>query len=117
MAAFAVPAITEGALVIVEGILWCTGVAVAAFVGEKVADVATRENDSTCCCGLRGPSGKFKQHFILKSSRKKAEDAARNYPGADSVEHHTGTAQGVRPHFHPVKDGVKIPGVHFEYTK
>jgi hypothetical protein len=103
-------------IVVAEGFVVFCGMAVLAFVGEKLLDSLTRKNDSKCCCGLQGPSGKFKQHFILKANRKEAEEAARHYPGANGVEHHTGTDGHVRPHFHPTKDGKKIPGVHFEYS-
>jgi hypothetical protein len=109
------PAAVAGAEVIAEGILYLCGIATIALVGEKVADISSQTNDSDCCCGVRGPSGKFKQHFILKGSRKAAEEAARHYPGADGATHHTGTPSDVRPHFHPTKGGEKIHGVHFEY--
>jgi hypothetical protein len=104
-------------MVIADGLLWVAGVAVLAFAGEKVAEIAGREKDSECCCGARGPSGKPKQHFILKNSRKEALEAALHYGPADSVIPHSGYAQGVLPHFHPAKGGVKIVGApHFEYT-
>jgi hypothetical protein len=112
-----VGAAVKGAEVIVEGLLMLCGIATLAFKGEKLDEIENRAGDSDCCCGVRGPSGKFKQHFILKNSRKAAEEAARHYPGADGAEHHTGTDADVRPHFHPTKDGEKIPGIHFEYSK
>ena len=83
-------------------------------IDSKVRDFIDREKKNSCCCGL-GPSGKYKVHFIMKANRKEAEEAARHYPGANGVEYHPTNTKDKYPHFHPTKNGVKIPGVHFQF--
>jgi hypothetical protein len=94
--------------VLVEGLIWLCGIATLAVVGEKVAEISVRKADSDFCCGFRRPSGKFNRHFILKKTRKEAEEVALHCPGADGAEHHTGTDADVRPHFHPTMEGTRF---------
>ncbi|KAK8897683.1 hypothetical protein M9Y10_015647 [Tritrichomonas musculus] len=85
---------------------------VDAKVRDKIKEVEARQ----CCCGC-GPSGLPKLHFIMKSSRKEAEEAARHYPGANGVLYHPTNTSDNFPHFHPTKNGIKIPGVHFQFPR
>jgi hypothetical protein len=110
--------VIAGGIVTVAGWIWLKnvdGAYVFATVGEKLLELERTTRLSHCCCGAVGPSGKFKVHCILKSSRKEAEDAARHYANANGVEYHSGTASDSYPHFHPTRNGVKIPGVHFQF--
>ncbi|CAF0881720.1 unnamed protein product [Adineta steineri] len=63
-----------------------------------------------------GPSGKPKIHIIQCSSRKKAEDAARN-AGKGNPPIHEAAKSGFPAHFHPAdRWGRKIQdGTHFVY--
>ena len=84
------------------------------WVDAKVGDIIIEEHDRQCCCGC-GPSGLPKIHFIMKRSRKEAEEAARHYPGANGVEYHAHNMNDCYPHYHPTRNGKKIPGVHFQF--
>ena len=109
----------SGGTVLVTGVILVGGIYLMAKKGEKISDVAKtasiREQYEICCCNQVGPSGKFKNHFIMKSSRKEAEEAARHYGKANGVEFHPHNKVDKYPHFHPTKNGVKIPGVHFQF--
>lgn len=83
-------------------------------VDSAVSSFIEKEKANCCCCGY-GPSGLPKVHFIMKSSRKEAEEAARHYPGADGVLYHPTNTKDKYPHFHPTKNGKKISGVHFQF--
>ena len=49
----------------------------------------------------------------MKKSRKEAEEAAKHYPLSNGVIYHASNTTDKYPHFHPARNGVKIPGVHF----
>lgn len=86
------------------------------YVDARVRDKIQEEENRQCCCGC-GPSGLPRLHFIMKSSRKEAEEAARHYPGANGVEYHPSNTKDSFPHYHPTKNGKKIPGVHFQFPR
>lgn len=118
-------------LVIAGGLILVAGILYYVHKGDVVEETKVRqptkdkERFEPCCCGMmhrssdRGPSGKFKVHFIMKNSRKEAEEAARHYGGADGVEHHPSNTHehDKYPHYHPTKNGQKISGIHFQYPK
>ena len=110
-----------GGVVIGAGVLLVAGIYLYVKQGEKVADVAiTAEKTKKqrgCCCNSIGPSGNYKLHFVMLPSRKKAEEAARHYPCANGAEYHASNTKDKFQHFHPTKNGVKIPGVHFQFPK
>ena len=81
------------------------------------AHIDKKQNEMTCCCSAIGPSGKFKNHFIMCKSRKEAEDKARHYGNANGVELHTRNTKDSYPHFHPTRNGKKISGVHFQFNE
>ncbi|UJR33887.1 hypothetical protein I4U23_021308 [Adineta vaga] len=64
-----------------------------------------------------GGSGKPRQHFIHKNTRKEAEEAARRQGGGRSPVHHN--EKGHKSHFHPSdKNGnIRKDGSHFQYGK
>lgn len=66
-----------------------------------------------------GGSGKPRDHFINKNSRKEAENAARDAGKGNKPIHHSPHKPGQSPHFHPAdKNGEKInSGQHFGYPK
>ena len=105
--------------VLTAGVILAGGIYLLAKAGEKIEDIkrtaSKRQQYEICCCNLIGPSGKFKNHFIMKKSRKEAEEAARHYGNANGVELHAHNTRDNYPHFHPTRDGNKIPGVHFQF--
>ena len=105
--------------VVVSGVVLIGGIYLMAKAGEKIQDIArtaaTRQKYEVCCCNQVGPSGKFKNHFIMKSSKKEAEEAARHYGNANGVEYHPHNTKDKYPHFHPTRNGQKIPSVHFQF--
>ena len=109
----------SGVTVKVTGVVLIGGIYLMAKAGEKISDVvktaASRKRYDVCCCNQVGPSGFFKVHFIMKASRKDAEQAARHYLNANGVEYHPRNTIDKFPHFHPTRNGVKIPGVHFQF--
>ena len=92
-----------------------------AKAGEKISDAArtasTRKQYEVCCCNQVGPSGFYKLHFIMKKSMKEAEESARHYNNVNGVEYHPSNTKDKFSHFHPTRNGVKIPGVHFQFPK
>ncbi|ORX47591.1 hypothetical protein BCR36DRAFT_584686 [Piromyces finnis] len=115
-----VAAVVEVGVVVSAGVMLLKGGQyVSAKVGEKVkeieASVSKRNNYEKCCCDYLGPSGKPCVHVILKKSRKEAEEAALHYKNADGVMYHPHNTKDKFPHFHPTKNGKKIPGVHFQF--
>ena len=111
--------IGPGGVVLVSGVVLVGGMYLMAKAGEKTEDVVKtatkRKRFEVCCCNLIGPSGSIKMHFITKSSRKAAEEAARHYGNANGVEYHPHNKTDKFPHFHPTRNGVKIPGIHFQF--
>ena len=109
----------SGGTVIASGVLLIGGVFIVAKAGEKISEVvktaSSRKKYEICCCNQIGPSGLFKVHFIMKASRKEAEEAARHYKNANGVEFHPHNQKDPLPHFHPTRNGEKIPGVHFQF--
>ena len=97
---------------------YSTTVLVDKAVKDFVDEIKEDNNRGRCCCGCDnsiGPSGKYKVHFIMKSNRKEALEAALHYENADGVEYHPSNAKDKYPHFHPTRKGKKIPGVHFQF--
>ncbi|KAG4103576.1 hypothetical protein H8356DRAFT_1072577 [Neocallimastix lanati (nom. inval.)] len=119
-AGFAIGSVSGGT-VIAAGVVLIAGVYFIAKAGEKVKDIAvtaeSMKKQKECCCNAVGPSGKFKLHFIMLPSKKKAEEAARHYANANGVECHPSNTKDKFPHYHPTRNGKKIPGVHFQYPK
>ena len=111
----------SGGTVIVTGVVLIGGIYLMAKAGEKISEVArtaaSRKQYEVCCCNQVGPSGFFKLHFIMKASRKDAEQAARHYGNENGVEYHPSNTKDKYPHFHPTRNGVKIPGVHFQFPR
>ena len=105
--------------VIASGVILVGGIYLMAKAGEKIEEVvktaAERKKYEVCCCSKVGPSGQFKNHFIMKSSRKEAEEAAKHYGNANGVEYHPHNKKDKYPHFHPTRDGKHIPGIHFQF--
>ncbi|CAF1217058.1 unnamed protein product [Adineta ricciae] len=64
-----------------------------------------------------GGSGKPRQHFIHKNTRKEAEEAARRQGGGRPPIHHN--ERGQKSHYHPSdKNGdIRKDGSHFQYGK
>jgi len=115
-------AVVESGIVVISGLLLIgSAIYVMAEAGERVADVFstsnTREKYKKCCCGYLGPSGEPCVHVIMKKSRKEAEEAALHYGNANGVEFHPHNTHDKFPHFHPTRNNVKIPGVHFCFPK
>ncbi len=109
----------SGGTVLVGGVIVVGGIYLMAKAGEKVKDIAQtaskREQYEICCCNQVYRSGHYKNHFIMKKSRKEAEEAAKHYGNANGVELHPHNTKDKYPHFHPTRNGVKIPGVHFQF--
>jgi len=105
--------------IIAAGILFIAGCYVAAKKGEKVKEIenstSNREKYELCCCGRLGPSGKPCNHVIMKKSRKEAEEAAKHYKNANGAKLDAHNKTDKYPHYHPTRDGVKIPGIHFQF--
>ena len=112
----AVGAISAGT-VITTGVIVVGGMFLMAKAGEKIEDVvrtaSERKKYNVCCC--QGPSGNYINHFIMKKSKKEAEEAAKHYGNANGAELHAHNTKDNYPHFHPTRNGVKIPGVHFQF--
>jgi hypothetical protein len=66
-----------------------------------------------------GPSGKPMLHFIQHSTRKQAEDAARDAGKGNPPLAHPPHGPGQNPHYHPTtKDGsIRKDGSHHEFPK
>ena len=103
---------TAAGLAAVGVVNWLTNSSTV-YVDARVRDHIENKKKNMCCC--EGPSGKPKLHFIMKKSRKEAEEAALHYGNANGVVHHASNTHDNYPHFHPTRDGKKIPGVHFQY--
>ena len=109
------------------GLMALAGLAAVGHVAEisknDVGEKKFEKDDTPCCCEYKkGEHSRplFYQHFIFKSSRKEAKEAALHYPHARGVMHHAHNSKEKYPHFHPTIDPagkVKIPGVHFQYPR
>ena len=82
-------------------------------IGGYIA--SNQEKEEECCCNENVKKIIPKYHFIMKSNRKEAEEAARHYKNANGVELHPHNTKDNYPHFHPTRNGVKIPGAHFQF--
>ena len=92
--------------------------------GVKVAQEnsgSKNDNEEPCCCEYkRDKNAYYRNHFIFKSSKKEAKEAALHYRGARGVMHHAHNSKDNYPHYHPTIDPaglIKIPGVHFQYPR
>ncbi|ORX84183.1 hypothetical protein BCR32DRAFT_277361 [Anaeromyces robustus] len=114
-------AIIEAGIVITTGLLAIGSCYVIAKKGEKVKDieaaVSSTPESKKCCCGLIGPSGAPYIHFVMKKSRKEAMEAALHYHNANGVELHPHNTKDKYPHYHPTRNGKKIPGIHIQFPK
>ena len=85
--------------------------------------VASGKEDSVaCCCDPSKPIPAhvqhWRNHFVMCPNRKTAHDKARHHPGAnEEPELHAHNTVDRFPHFHPKRDGKKIPGIHYQFPK